>query len=325
MVLVLLSLCAPQAVEPVLAQQTRQECRCVDANGNAIANCTCFRTPNFENFRVFTNPRARIGVSLEEAVEGARITEVMSDSPASAAGLLAGDVIVRVGTQSLRQPLTNQNRERSIDDGGDVAVQRLMAVAQDWEPGTAIELEVLRAGERRTIRVTPEEAPQQQVVFGGPNGGRVRVFGDGRGIQVDSLMRGFRFDMDSLRANARMFGLRADSLGRAATFFRFSNNCGGDRGLNVFSMDCVDGARLVPLNAELGAYFGTTRGVLVASVEDDSMLGLRPGDVILSIGGRAVETPEQAQRIIASYGDDEDVTMRVRRQNQEMEVNGRRR
>jgi predicted metalloprotease with PDZ domain len=323
MVLLLLSLFAPQAV-PVLAQQTRQECRCVDANGNAIANCTCFRTPTMENFRFFASPRARIGVSLEEAVEGARITEVMSDSPASAAGLLAGDVIVRVGTQNLRQPLSNQNRERSIDDGGDVAVQRLMAVAQDWEPGTAIELEVLRAGERRTIRVTPEEAPQQQVLFGGP-GGRVRLFGDGRGIQMDSIMRGFRFDMDSLRANGRMFGLRADSLGRAATLFRLSNNCGGDRGLTVFSMDCVDGARLVPLNPELGAYFGTTRGVLVSDVEANSSLGLRPGDVILSIGGRAVETPEQALRIIGSYGDDETVSMRIRRQNQEMDVTGRRR
>jgi predicted metalloprotease with PDZ domain len=325
MVLLLLSLCAPQVVEPLVAQQTRQECRCVDANGNPIANCTCFRTPQLENFRFFASPRARIGVSLEEAVEGARVTEVMENSPASTAGVLTGDVIVRVGTQNLRQPLTNQSRERSIDDGGDVAVQRLMAVAQDWEPGTAIELEVLRAGGRRTIRVTPEQAPQpEQMVFAGPEG-RLRVFGD-RGIQMDSVMRGFRFDMDSLRASGRLLGVRGDSLGRAATVFRFSNNCGGgDRAVAFFSMDCVDGARLVPLNPELGAYFGTTRGVLVSDVEANSSLGLRPGDVILSIGGRAVETPEQALRIIGSYGDNESVSMRVRRQNQEIDVTGRRR
>ena len=323
-VLLLLTFFAPQAVEQVLAQEIRQECRCVDANGNTIPNCTCFRSPSFENLRMFSNPRARIGVSLEEAVEGARITEVMEDSPAASGGLLAGDVIVRVGTQNLRQPLTNQNRERSIDDGGDVAVQRLMAVAQDWEPGTAVELEVLRAGERRTIRVTPDENTAQTVVFGGPNG-RMRVFGDGRGLlQGDSLMRSFRFDMDSLRADGRVFGLRGDSLGRA-TMFRFSNGCGGGPGLAVFGANCVEGAHLVELNADLGTYFGVTSGVLVSEVEDGSTLGLRAGDVILSIGGRTVTTPEQAQRIIASYGNGENVPMRVRRRNQDIDVTGQRR
>jgi predicted metalloprotease with PDZ domain len=323
-VLLLLSFFAPQAVEPVFAQQTQRDCRCVDASGNEIPNCTCFRAPNVGNLRIFSNPRARIGVSLEEAVEGARVSEVMQDSPASAAGLLAGDVIVRVGAQNLRQPLTDQNRERSIDDAGDVAVQRLMAVAQDWEPGAAVELEILRAGERRTIRVTPEENTAQTMVFGGPNG-RLRVFGDGRGLQADSLMRTFRFDMDSLRADGRFFGLRADSLGRAATMFRFSNGCGGARGLTVFGMNCVDGVSLVELNPDLGAYFGVTSGVLVSEVADGSALGLRAGDVILSIGGRTVATPEQAQRIIASYGDDENVPMRVRRRNEEIDVTGQRR
>jgi hypothetical protein len=156
-----------------------------------------------------------------------------------------------------------------------------------------------------------------------PNG-RVRVFGDDRGFFADSLMRGFRFDVDSLRSNARLFGLRADSLrGDGPFVFRFSNNCMNPRGFNAFTVDCVDGARLVELNPELGEYFGTTTGVLVSDVEDGSTLQLRPGDVILSIGGRAVATPEQAQRIIASYGDDETVPMRVRRRNQEIDVTGR--
>ena len=60
-------------------------------------------------------------------------------------------------------------------------------------------------------------------------------------------------------------------------------------------------------------------------VDDGSTLELRPGDVILSVGGRAVRTADQALRIIASYSADEEVPMRVRRKGQELDVSGRRR
>jgi membrane-associated protease RseP (regulator of RpoE activity) len=318
MLLLLLVLFTPQGTTSLEAQQNR-ECRCVDANGNAIENCRCFTMPDVSALRVFGAPRARIGVSLEETVDGARITEVMDDSPAAEAGLQTGDLILSVGGRSLREPLPNAQRERRIDESGDVAVQRLMALALDWEPGTPVTLEIQRGTERRTVTVEPEEAPRQAFAFGP---GEVRVFGNGRELMLDSL-RNFRFDFDSLGARGLM--LRADSLGRAASVFRFSMNCGGGRGLNAFTADCVDGVRLVELNPELGEYFGVTSGVLVSEVDDQSTLELRPGDVILSVGGRAVTTPDQAQRIIASYSGDEDVPMRVRRKGQELDVTGRRR
>jgi predicted metalloprotease with PDZ domain len=317
MLLLLLAGFAPQSAPALDAQQNR-ECRCVDANGNPIENCRCFTMPDVSAIRVFGAPRARIGVSLEETVDGARVTEVLEDSPAEAAGLQAGDLILSVGGQSLREPLSNRQRELRIDDSGDVAVQRLMALALDWEPGTPVELEIQRGTERQTITVEPEEAPAQAFTFSPRDG--VRVFGNGRALQLDSL-RNFRFDLDTLGLGRMM--LRADSLGRAV--FRFSNNCGVARGLNAFSVDCVDGVRLVELNPELGEYFGVSSGVLVSEVDDGSTLELRPGDVILSIGGRAVTAPDQALRIIASYSGDEDVPMQIRRRGQEMEVTGRRR
>jgi membrane-associated protease RseP (regulator of RpoE activity) len=315
----LVALFTQESAPRLEAQQTR-ECRCVDADGRTIENCRCFTMPTVPQVRVFGAPRARIGVSLEETVDGASITDVLDDSPAETAGLQEGDLILGVGGQSLRQPLQNRERERRIDESGDVAVQRLMALALDWQPGTPVELEIQRGAGRRTVTVEPEEAPEPAFTM---RPGDMRVFGNGRGVLLDSL-RGFRFDMDSLRI-ARPFGVRADSLGRAS-LLRFSGNCFGVRGgLAAFQMDCVDGVQLVELNPELGEYFGTTRGVLVASVEDGSSLELRPGDVILSIGGRAVESPDQAQRILSSYSPDEDVPIRIRRRGEEMDLTGRRR
>ena len=320
--LLLLALFAPQDVTPAVAQQTTRECRCVDAQGNAIANCRCLTVPQL---RVFGAPRARIGVSLEETVDGARISDVMTGSPAETAGLRTGDLIMRVGGQSLREPLPNAERERAIDDSGDVAVQRLMALAQDWEVGTPVELEIQRGTERQTLRVTPEENPDAGMFAFGPRG-QMRVFGNGRGFDFDfdSLMtRDFRFNFDSL--TTRPLIMRADSLGRS-TMFRFGGSCFGTRGtLAAFQLNCVDGVHLVDLNPELGEYFGVGRGALVSSVEDASSLALRPGDVILSIGGRPVDNAEQAQRILSSYNDNEDVPIRVRRKGEEMDVTGRRR
>jgi S1-C subfamily serine protease len=114
--------------------------------------------------------------------------------------------------------------------------------------------------------------------------------------------------------------------GDFARGFRFSTGCATrGRAVVVFGSDCVDGLRLIELNAELGDYFGTSTGVLVTEVDDSSNLGLQAGDVLLSIGGRAVTTPDQVARILSSYSANEEVSIRIRRRNQETEVTGTRR
>lgn len=54
------------------------------------------------------------------------------------------------------------------------------------------------------------------------------------------------------------------------------------------------GARLSPLTSQLAEYFGAKEGVLVSSVDPDSVAakaGLKAGDVITSVNGRTVDTP----------------------------------
>jgi S1-C subfamily serine protease len=69
---------------------------------------------------------------------------------------------------------------------------------------------------------------------------------------------------------------------------------------------------LVALNPELGEYFGAERGVLVVRApKDDDTLGLQSGDVILSIDGREVRSPEHAMRILRSYEPEEALSLHI--------------
>ena len=59
------------------------------------------------------------------------------------------------------------------------------------------------------------------------------------------------------------------------------------------------GTRLLDLDADLGAYFGVDRGVLVFDAPEDG--ALKSGDVLLSVEGEAVTTASQARKAIASH------------------------
>jgi len=67
---------------------------------------------------------------------GALISEVVDNSPAKAAGLKAGDVIIKIG-------------KRDIDDTGDVT-----KAIQKHDPGDEVEFIVMREGSKKTIKVT---------------------------------------------------------------------------------------------------------------------------------------------------------------------------
>ncbi|MSR07200.1 MAG: PDZ domain-containing protein [Gemmatimonadetes bacterium] len=77
---------------------------------------------------------------------------------------------------------------------------------------------------------------------------------------------------------------------------------------------------LVSVNKDLGEYFGTTEGVLVLRAPRDSSLGLKGGDVILSIGARKATSPSQAMRVMRSYEGGEAFEIQVLRQKKRVTV-----
>ncbi|MDX2474209.1 MAG: PDZ domain-containing protein [Candidatus Krumholzibacteria bacterium] len=74
--------------------------------------------------------------------EGALVSKVRDDSPAAAAGLKAGDVIVSVNGDS-------------VEDSGEV-----YEAMNDTEPEQEIEVKVVRKGKNKTLKVTLGEMPE---------------------------------------------------------------------------------------------------------------------------------------------------------------------
>jgi S1-C subfamily serine protease len=96
----------------------------------------------------------------------------------------------------------------------------------------------------------------------------------------------------------------------------------GERGLRMVGPAGRHQLELVEMNPGLGRYFGVTEGVLVANVGDDSSLGLQPGDVLVSIGGRPVRNAAHARSILGSYRADEDLEMEVVRERRTITIRG---
>lgn len=320
----------------------RDDCRCVDRDGKPIENCTCFVMPDVDRIvtgalaRVVVRPRLGITLGNDTDARGAPVTSVMEDGPAEEAGIREGDIITRLDGRSLLEPL-GSDMERRLDEDGSLPTQRLMALVRDIEPGQEVEVEFLRDGERRTVTVEARELEGGwSFTFNSPEGlselrTRLRALPEApemRFYRAPDAPEQIRFWADSLRTPRIVMG---DAPGMQGFMFR----SGGDgilracptssRGsgtVHVFSTGCLGGVQAVELNPGLAEYFGTSRGVLVADVHEDSALGVLPGDVILAVGDRETDDPDGLRRILGSYTAEETVTLRIVRQKREMSVQG---
>lgn len=284
------------AAAPAVAQET-EDCHCelprIVTQGNV--------------FSLFGN-RPMLGVSLDMSLDremedtgGVRITDVVEDGPADEAGIQAGDVVVSLDGHDLAEALDDRT-ERRLDEGRSFPGQRLTALARELDEGEPVEMVVLRDGERMTFTVTPEELDTVRI-SGNFLPDVTRRLSDLRGQLQDM---DWSFDWDD-RGDPVAVAPRVHVSGEAPFF-------------EVWGP--VGGLELVEVNESLGSYFGTDRGVLVADVESDSSLGLEPGDVVLDVDGRAVESPGHLRRILGSYRDGEAIEFRIMREGQEVEVSG---
>lgn len=95
------------------------------------------------------DPRAWLGVSLEDAPNGARVTQVMRGSPAHDAGIQTGDVITKVDAESI------------------ATASQLVRLVQDHDPGDDVAITIDRDGSELSFQVSLS-------ALGGSSGLRIR-------------------------------------------------------------------------------------------------------------------------------------------------------
>ncbi len=337
--------------------QNRDDCRCFDRSGDEIENCSCFgASPQFQ-WRGFTQQakaQPRIGISVDAGqtarndARGARVTALMEDGPADEAGIRTGDVITSVDGHSLFDALS-ADAEDGFDLDSSIPVQRVLAITAELEPGQEVEIKYLRGTEAHTATVEAEELSSWGDSSGSFNFDFARPPLNGlfrRGVpEADTRARWFelRSDSDEMRQRVQELTERVQEEARRSTI-RLRTGRRGD--VEVFygpdaprvivgdhqnlygnllwiGMGQIHGIEFMEMKPGLAAYFGTGDGMLVTNVDEDSMLGLEAGDVILGIGDRAATSSSRIRRILSTYEEDEEITLRIMRDHDEITVTGR--
>lgn len=275
--------------------------------------------------------RPRLGVWISSDEDGGvRVLNLVGDGPAANAGMMTGDVILSIDGHDLSDPL-EAREEQALDPGRSPPENRLSRLVGEVPEGETVVLVVQRNGERLTFEVAPEVVSSESRwrLCAEEIGERLRGLGQswfdasgGREEMIDrigELSEQFRdrrwgFELDSAGwMPPRAYRFYTDSL-QSGPAWRWGGAPGGGRGAH--------GLDLVDLNPGLGAYFGTSEGVLVADVVEDSPLRLRPGDVVVAVEGRVVDDIDELHRILGSYENDEEIAFRIYRDGAQTTVTG---
>lgn len=282
----------------------------------------------WERMWVFgTGARPKLGVYVEDRRDdergGVLVVALSGGGAAEKAGIRERDLIVSIGGHLLSEPLE--------DEGGSGAtrhspVQRLRALIRNVPEGEEVEVGVDREGESLTFTVIPERLAVPGAAFVWPGL-------DTLSTHLRHLHSRLRDRMEEIRNRHEEadWPHRAHS-GRDPRIAIFpevpvpevpgDGQDWGSRFWYPLAPGVVHGLDLVDLNPQLGTYFGTAEGVLVADADEDSPLGLRPGDVVVEVEGRKVDDVAELRRILGSYTLDEEIEFKIRRDGAETLIVG---
>lgn len=219
--------------------------------------------------------RAGIGVVLapNPAAKGVRIAGVTPNGPAAKAGLRSGDVLLKVGGAAIA------GSDREAVDAAREAIGR-------FKVGDSVRLTVVREG--KTIDATAKvDRIARMVMFDG-EGGDGFAFAPMAPMPRMHARPGERREVHVVAPKVRM------ELDRLLDCKPGEEDCRMPMLHEAFRWQ---GLNLSTLDAGLGRYFGTDKGVLVLSSSEE-LKGLQAGDVIQRVAGAAVESPREVMRAL---------------------------
>lgn len=299
-------------------RQLRESSREISRVNREVARARAAHQSN--EFISRTWERPVIGVILGEANDvGVKVLGVSPDGPAERAGIEQGDVIVALDGRVLA----------TVDEAGDTKSGLNMAM-KEIKANEPLIISVERGDQTVDLTVVPEvrepltwktitRFPSVPAIPGKPHTVVMVEQIEVPEIDTEAIaeqIEKIRIEVDEQRAFIES--------GEAVPFeseyeFEFHELSElGDFALNDanvwFGLPMTHGLQLAEIDPGLGEYFKTDRGVLVLKARQDNDMQLRSGDVILQVGGTAVNSPAEFMRALRGYDAGDEFEMEIKRE-----------
>ena len=232
--------------------------------------------PEVRRLAVLAGHGSQLGVTVRDldaeqakSQNGAVVEDVGEGSAASKAGIKKGDVIAEFDGERVR------------------GVRHLTRLVSETPDGGTVKAAVVRDGKRVDLSVTPESG------------------------SLASWERKF----DVMVPPMRFEGRRGEGGPHWTPAFPEGGWAFKGRPGEVFGFKSEKGRlglRIQSLDGQLGEYFGAAKGVLVNAVDADSpaaKAGLKAGDVVTAINGKAVEEPSELIEAVREAEDGSTLTI----------------